>query len=128
MRIESVCTYCGVGCEIEAEIENNKIKKIHPVKNGLSSGGELCIKGRYGYEFLDKRINKHLVSYKFIEKNANDLPFELQVRIANLIEYDEKFYEAPFSLAVDLAAWKIKEIIKKYGSRFIAAIGELGQI
>ena len=123
MRINSVCTYCGVGCEIEAEIENNKIKKIHPVKNGLSSGGELCIKGRYGYEFLDKRINKHLVSYKFIEKNANDLPFELQVRIANLIEYDEKFYEAPFSLAVDLATWKIKDIIKKYGSHSIAAIG-----
>jgi len=119
----SVCTYCGVGCEIEAEIENNKIKKIKPVKSGISSGGELCIKGRYGYEFLDKRINKHLVSYEFIKKNGDDMPFELQVRLANLMEYDEKFYEAPFSLAVDLAAWKIKEIISKYGGRSIAAIG-----
>jgi len=119
----SVCTYCGVGCEIEAEVENNKIKRIRPVKDGISSGGELCIKGRYGYEFLDKRINKHLVSYDFIKKNANNLPFSLQVRIANLIEYDERFYEAPFSLAVDLAAWKIKDIISKYGNKSIAAIG-----
>ena len=123
MKIESVCTYCGVGCEIDAEIENGKIKKIKPVKNGPSSGGELCIKGKYGYGFLDKRIDKHLVSYEFIKKNAEKLPFELQIRIANLYEYDEKFYEAPFSLAVDLAAWKIKDIISKHGSRSIAAIG-----
>ena len=123
MKIESVCTYCGVGCEIEAEIENNKIKKIKPVKNGLSSGGELCIKGKYGYEFLNNRIDRHLVSYDFIKKNADNMPFDLQVRLANLFEYDEKFYEAPFSLAVDLAAWKIKDIVKKYGNRSIAAIG-----
>ena len=122
-KIQSVCTYCGVGCEIEAEIENGKIKKIEPVKNGISSGGELCIKGKYGYEFLNERISKHFVSYKFIEKNANNMPFDLQVRIASLMEYDDKFYEAPFSLAVDLAAWKIKEIISKYDSYSIAAIG-----
>ncbi len=122
-NIQSVCTYCGVGCEINAEIENGKIKKIKPVKNAPSSGGELCIKGRYGYGFLDKRIDKHLVSYEFIKKNADNLPFELQVRIASLMEYDEKFYEAPFSLAVDLAAWKIKDIVSKYGSRSVAAIG-----
>ncbi len=119
----SVCTYCGVGCEIDAEIKDNKIQKIKPVKDGVSSGGELCIKGRYGYEFLDKRIDKHLVSYDFIKKNGNKLPFDLQIRIANLYEYDEKFYEAPFTLAVDLAAWKIKDIIKNYGSKSIAAIG-----
>ena len=119
----SVCTYCGVGCEIDAEIKDNKVQKIKPVKNGVSSGGELCIKGKYGYEFLDKRIDKHLISYDFIKKNGDNLPFELQVRIASLIEYDERFYEAPFSLAVDLAAWKIKEIIKNYGSKSIAAIG-----
>ena len=105
----SVCTYCGVGCEIDAVVENNEIQKINPVKGGVSSGGELCIKGRYGYEFLKHRLKKHLISYKFIEKNAPKMPLELQIRIANLYEYDENFYEAPFSLAVDIAAWKLKE-------------------
>ncbi len=119
----SVCTYCGVGCEIDAEVKNGKIIKIHQVKNGKSSGGELCIKGKYGYEFLKHRLQKHLISYEFIKKNAENMPFELQIRLANLIEFDEKFYEAPFSLAVDIAAWKIKDIIKKYGNRSIAGIG-----
>lgn len=119
----SVCTYCGVGCEIDADVVNNKINKITPVKNGKSSGGELCIKGRYGYEFLNARIDRHLVSYRFIKKNADTLPFELSVRIANLTEYDEKFYEAPFTLAADLAAWKIKDILNKYSPNSVAAIG-----
>ena len=28
MVIDSVCTYCGVGCDISAEVEDNKIQKI----------------------------------------------------------------------------------------------------
>ena len=119
----SVCTYCGVGCEIEAFVEENEIKKISPVKNGKSSGGELCIKGREGFEFLKERLNTHLVSYKFIEKNKDKFPFELAVRLANLIEYDENFYSAPLSLAVDLAAWKIKEILSKNSPECFACIG-----
>ena len=119
----SVCTYCGVGCEIDAQINQDKIEKIKPVKNGVSSGGELCIKGKYGFEFLNHRLKKHLISYEFIEKNAKNMPFELQIRIANLYPYDEKFYEAPFSLALDIAAWKLKEIIKNYSSKSVAAIG-----
>jgi formate dehydrogenase major subunit len=115
----SVCTYCGVGCEIECDNELN----IKPLKSGISSGGELCIKGKYGHEFLKNRLNEHLISYEFIEKNAKNMPFELQIRLANLIEWDERFYKAPFSLAVDIAAWKLKEIIKKYSSHSIASIG-----
>ena len=120
---ESVCTYCGVGCEINAEIIDGKIKKIHPVKSGKSSGGELCVKGKYGFDFLQKRINKHLVSYKFVEKNKDKFPFELAIRLANLFEYDEKFYEAPYTLALDLAAWKIKDILNSYTPNFVACIG-----
>ena len=119
----SVCTYCGVGCEIDAEIKDGKIIKIHQVRDGKSSGGELCIKGKYGYEFLNSRLNKNLISYEFVKKNAEKMPFNLQIRLANLYEYDEKFYEAPLSLALDIAAWKIKEIVKNHGGRSIAGIG-----
>ena len=123
--MNSVCAYCGVGCEIDVEVKNNKITKVLAVKDGLSSGGELCIKGRYGFDFAnsENRLKKHLISYKFIEKNAPNMPFELQIRIGNLYEYDHLFYEAPFSLAVDIVAWKVKEIIKKYGRKSVGGIG-----
>jgi predicted molibdopterin-dependent oxidoreductase YjgC len=33
--MQSVCAYCGVGCEIDAEVENNKITKIKPVRKSV---------------------------------------------------------------------------------------------
>ncbi len=119
----SVCTYCGVGCEIDVEVKDNKIVKIKPLKNGISSGGELCIKGRYGYEFLKHRLKEHLISYDFVDREAKNMPFSLQVRLANLMPFDERFYKAPFYLALDIAAWKIKDIVKKYTPKSIGVIG-----
>ena len=43
-EIESVCTYCGVGCDITGVVENNKIIKIYAQKDGVVSQGKLCIK------------------------------------------------------------------------------------
>jgi formate dehydrogenase major subunit len=123
--MNSVCAYCGVGCEIKAEIKDNKIIKISPLKDGISSNGELCIKGKYGFDFAnsENRLTKNLISYKFIEKNAPNMPFELQVRLGNLYEYDHTFYEAPFNLAIDITSWKLQEIIKNYGSYSLGGIG-----
>lgn len=119
----SVCTYCGVGCEIEAVTKNGKIEKILPVKGGVSSGGSLCIKGKYGFQFLEKRLNTHLVSVEFVEREAPKMPLPLQIRLANLQPYDHRFYSAPLSLALDLAAWKLEELKKRYGGKAIAGIG-----
>jgi len=123
--MNSVCAYCGVGCEIELETQDNQIIKAKPVKDGPSSSGELCIKGKYGFDFAnsDNRLKKNLISYKFIEKNAPNMPFELQVRLGSLYEYDHRFYEAPFSLAIDITAWKLKEILDKYSRYSVGGIG-----
>ncbi|RLA70776.1 MAG: hypothetical protein DRG09_02330, partial [Epsilonproteobacteria bacterium] len=54
-EIESVCTYCGVGCDITGVVENNKIVKIFAHQDGVVSQGKLCIKGKYGYDFVDAK-------------------------------------------------------------------------
>jgi formate dehydrogenase major subunit len=46
-EIESVCTYCGVGCDITGVVEENEIVKIYAQKDGVVSEGKLCIKGKY---------------------------------------------------------------------------------
>jgi predicted molibdopterin-dependent oxidoreductase YjgC len=48
---ETVCSYCGVGCQLNLHVLDNRIVKVtspmdHPVTHGM-----LCVKGRYGYEF-----------------------------------------------------------------------------
>ena len=122
--MNSVCAYCGVGCEIDLQVENNKIIKANPV-DGPSSAGDLCIKGKYGFDFANSsnRLRKNLISYEFIKRNADNMPFELQVRLGNLYEYDHTFYEAPFNLAIDITAWKLKEIIKKHGRHSTGGMG-----
>ena len=73
-EIDSVCTYCGVGCDITAVVDNNKIQKIYAQKDGVVSQGKLCIKGKYGYDFVDAkdRIKTPLISKKFLAKNQKE--------------------------------------------------------
>ncbi len=72
-EIESVCTYCGVGCDITGVVENNKIVKIYAQKDGVVSEGNLCIKGKYGYDFVDSkdRIREPRIRKTFLEKNPH---------------------------------------------------------
>ena len=52
---ETVCPYCGVGCMLELRVQDNKIVKVtSPLDNTVTSG-HLCVKGRFGFEFVQKR-------------------------------------------------------------------------
>ena len=53
--IDSVCTYCGTGCDITAEVKDNKIVKMYAKDDGFVSQGKLCIKGSQGYAFLESK-------------------------------------------------------------------------
>lgn len=61
--VKSVCAYCGVGCEIEVGIMNEKIIGIHPVKDAPVNKGHLCVKGRYAwdYNYAGDRITEPMI-------------------------------------------------------------------
>ena len=51
----TVCTYCGVGCNLELHVQDNTIVKVtSPLDHDVTSG-HLCIKGRFGFEFVQVR-------------------------------------------------------------------------
>ena len=120
-EIDSVCTYCGVGCDITAVVENNKIQKIYAQKDGVVSQGKLCIKGKYGYDFIDAkdRVKKPLISKKFLSKNPE---IYKQYR-DSFSEYNDNFYSTTFDVASTIAAKKLSAITKEYGSHSFCAIG-----
>ncbi len=70
-ELESVCTYCRVGCDITGVVEDNKIVKIFAQKDRVVSEGKLCIKGKYGYDFVEAkdRVREPRIKKDFLTRN-----------------------------------------------------------
>jgi len=120
-EIESVCTYCGVGCDITGVVEDNKITKIYAQKDGVVSQGKLCIKGKYGYDFVDApdRVREPRIKKSFMDKN----PALLEAYQERLEEFDSDYYTCDLDTATTIATEKLKEIKEHYGRHSFCAIG-----
>jgi formate dehydrogenase major subunit len=121
--IDSVCTYCGVGCDIAANVDTkeNKIVKIFAHPDGVVSQGNLCIKGKYGFDFVDskERLRIPRIRKSWLEKNP-----AIKDKIAStLVDFDETWYETNVDAATTAATMKMKETQKEYGRKAIASIG-----
>ena len=121
--IDSVCTYCGVGCDIAANVDTkeNKIVKIFAHPDGVVSQGKLCIKGKYGFDFVDAddRLRIPRIRKSWLEKNP-----EIKEAIASsLNDLDKTWYETDLESATTAAAMKMKETQKNYGRKSICSIG-----
>jgi NADH-quinone oxidoreductase subunit G len=60
---KSVCGYCGTGCSVTLGVKDNKVLTTVYDENQGFHNGQLCVRGRFGYQFIssDKRIQKPLV-------------------------------------------------------------------
>lgn len=54
-RTETICPYCGVGCTLTVHVQENKIVKATSPLDHDVSRGHLCIKGRFGWQFVQNR-------------------------------------------------------------------------
>jgi predicted molibdopterin-dependent oxidoreductase YjgC len=52
---ETICPYCGVGCALELHVQDNSIVKVTSPLDSTVTDGHLCIKGRFGFEFVQNR-------------------------------------------------------------------------
>ena len=98
-RMVTTCEYCGVGCQIDVYIKDNSIVKTKGV-DGPSNDGRLCVKGRFGHEYI---AHKERLTTPLIKK-------------------DGKFVEATWDEALDLVAERFLEIKKKYGPQALGGL------
>ncbi len=52
---ETICPYCGVGCAVELHVQDDRIVKVTSPLDSSVTEGHLCIKGRFGFEFVNER-------------------------------------------------------------------------
>jgi len=50
--VMTTCTYCGVGCQFEFNVKDEKIIRVTSTEKAPVNGNHLCVKGRYGYDFI----------------------------------------------------------------------------
>ncbi|RME69345.1 MAG: 4Fe-4S dicluster domain-containing protein [Nitrospirae bacterium] len=98
-KVDTVCPYCGCGCNITLHVSRNEIIRVTSSPDTLNEGW-LCVKGRFGFKFVNHpdRLKKPL-----LKKNG-------------------RFYEVSWDEALQYVADRIKEIKEKYGPNAIAGL------
>lgn len=54
-RTDTVCSYCGVGCTLTLHVQDERIVNVRSPADNEITRGNLCIKGRFGFDFVDPR-------------------------------------------------------------------------
>jgi predicted molibdopterin-dependent oxidoreductase YjgC len=50
---DTICPYCGVGCTLSLHVQDNRIVRVMSPADVSVTGGHLCIKGRFGFSFVE---------------------------------------------------------------------------
>jgi len=113
-EVESVCPYCGVGCQITYKIRDDKIAYVEG-KNGPANENRLCVKGRFGFDYVhnSERLTKPLIRKEGAPKGLNMDP-------ANPLTH---FREATWEEALDAAANGLVGLRDAHGGRAVAGFG-----
>ena len=98
-KIPTTCPYCGVGCQLALNVKNDKIVGVSNIADSHNQG-YLCVKGRFGYEFVH---SPDRLTTPLIKKNG-------------------QFEEATWDEALDLVAEKLGAIKSEYGPNAIAGL------
>ena len=98
--VTSVCTYCGTGCDIVAEIEHDTVQRITAHPQGKVSRGKLCVKGKLGFDFLysPNRIRAARIKRSFIDKHRENFPPAIRSKLFLLREFDTEWFECDYDI------------------------------
>jgi len=99
-KTRTVCTYCGVGCNLEVSTANGEILSIQAPYDAEVNEGHTCLKGRYAFGFYN---HEDRIKTPLIKRNG-------------------KFEEATWDEAYDLIVGKFNSISKEHGPDAIAGI------
>lgn len=109
----TICPWCGVGCTIELHTDENRVVKVSSPPEAPVNKGVLCVKGRYGCEFIShpNRLTQPWVRSR--PKGRGASPEEL---------WPAAFSQASWEEALDLVARRLSEIKEKFGAASLAGV------
>jgi formate dehydrogenase major subunit len=114
--VDSVCPYCGVGCQLTYHVKDNRILHVEG-RDGPANQGRLCVKGRYGFDYAHhlQRLTKPLIRKADAPKSAD---FTIDPE-----NWRDVFREASWEEALDRAASGLARILERDGKGALAGFG-----
>jgi formate dehydrogenase major subunit len=100
-KVRTTCPYCGIGCQIHLHVRDNEVLKVTGAEGAKPNYGSLCIKGRFGYDFVNS-------------------PDRLQ---SPLIRKNGKLVEVDWDEALDYTAERLTDTKKTDGPDAVVGIG-----
>ena len=115
-KVASVCPYCGVGCQITYNVQDNRIVHVEG-RDGPANHQRLCVKGRFGFDYVSHphRLTKPLIRKPGMPKSAD---FTM-----NPADPLSVFREASWDEALALAGGTLRRIRDTQGSQALAGFG-----
>ena len=115
-KVDTLCPYCGVGCQTTAYVKDDKILYVDG-RDGPSNENRLCVKGRFGFDYIhhQDRLKVPLIRRDGVAKDgAMQLARE---------DISKVFREATWEEALDRAASGLKRIKDRDGGSALAGFG-----
>src|SRR6202790_2115676 len=115
-EVDSLCPFCGVGCQVTYQVKDEKVIYAEG-RDGPANHNRLCVKRRFGFDYIHhpNRLTKPLVRLPSVTKDATD-----QVDPANPFTH---FREASWEEALDIAARGLVKIRDEKGVKALAGFG-----
>lgn len=120
-KVTTTCSYCGVGCQFDLLVKNNKVIGVQSNPDAPVNGMALCVKGRYGYDYIHHpdRLTKPRVRRYLLEgKEKNDIRDSIvEHRKSNnelLSPWD--WVETDWETALSITAKKFRQTRDTYGA------------
>ena len=115
-KVDSVCPFCGVGCQLTYNIRDDAIVSVDG-RDGPANHGRLCVKGRFGFDYAShpQRLVRPLIRKAGIAKTL-DASTESS-------DWSAVFREATWEEALDVAAGRLVELRDRHGPMALAGFG-----
>jgi formate dehydrogenase alpha subunit len=112
-QVPTTCTYCGVGCQVMLHVRDNHIIRVTSSPEGPVNGLRLCVKGRYGYDFVNHadRLTHPMVRSYLLEKKERQPRHERG-----------EWVTVDWNTALEITAEKLANIRQTYGGDSIGML------
>ena len=114
--VDTLCPYCGVGCQTRVHVKDDKILYIDG-RDGPANENRLCVKGRFGWDYI---YNPHRLTKPLVRRDDAPKSWDIDIDAADPLTH---FREVSWEEALDRAASGLKNVLEQNGSSALAGFG-----